>query len=92
MESGEVFIEVNSEEIQTGHARFQGVGILLYAIMIVLGSLESEASCLFVAPSVSWYKQDRDPFNLLRRQIHNRVWEDCIISHRWVFIEPSFPM
>lgn len=92
MESGEILVEVNSEEIQTCHTRLQCIEILLYAIMIVLGCLESKASRLFVAPSVPWYEEDRNTLDLLRSQTCDRAHGNCMVSYLRVLVETSFPM
>lgn len=68
MEGGEIFVEIDSKKIQTGRTRFQGIRILLYAIMVMLGRLESQASCLFIAPGIAWYEQNRNTLDLIRSQ------------------------
>lgn len=89
MKSGEVFIEVDGEEIQTCHAFFQSLGILLYTIVVVRGCFKGQASRLFVASCITWYEQDRDTLDL-RRESAYQNWIFHVDSHLWVFVKAPF--
>lgn len=73
MESGEILVEINGKEIQARGTGFQGVGILLYDIMVLLSRFKCETSCLFVTSSVSWDEQNRNTLDLMGCQFGNGI-------------------
>lgn len=89
MKSGEIFIEIDGEEIQACDALFQSLAILLYTVMVVRGCFEGQASRLFVTSCITWYEQNRDTLDLRRVSAYrNRTYH--IESHLWVFVKTAF--
>lgn len=73
MESRKIFIEVDSEKVETSCPVLYCFRILLYTVVVMLSRFKSKTSSLPEASCVPRYEQDGDPFDLMKSEL----WTAC---------------
>ena len=64
MEGGNVFVEVDREEVEGTLAVLLGLRIVLQYVVVIIGGLGCQRADLFVAACVAWDEQDGDALDL----------------------------
>jgi hypothetical protein len=64
MERGNIFVEVDREEVQVSDARLVAKGTLSGLLLKIVGCIGSDGSDLFVTPGISWDEKNRNTSKL----------------------------
>ena len=64
MKCSELFVEIDSEEVEVPRASFESSLIVPEDIVEVVRSLCSNRSNLLIATCISWYEKDGNSFDL----------------------------